>query len=147
MYYLIHGWRKDLPRGKKCSSKLVLSQLLIDMRASKKPSFKSYRQPFKRAGGTQAKKSAKLGRMGCVCWLASLKRLSFWFQIINLFEPHILNWCPKGQSAWTFFPSWQSFLPAVYSPTNILINFNIEHCIGLTCYYLWAYGDYFLKVI
>ena len=41
------------------------------------------------AGGTNAKKSAKLGRMGSVCWLASLKRLGFWFQIIIFFGPHM----------------------------------------------------------
>ena len=55
---------------------------------------KWYPGPFLRAGTTQAKKSAKLGRMGCVCWLTSLKRakISFWkslFYITNM--PHNLN--------------------------------------------------------
>ena len=44
------------------------------------PFLKYFRQPLQRAGGTQAKISAKFGRMGCACQLLSLKGLAEIFQ-------------------------------------------------------------------
>ena len=68
MYYLIHGWRKDLPRGKKCSSKLALSKL------QKTYSLKSYRQPFWRAVGT-GQKIHQIGQ-NRLCMLVGISKMA-----------------------------------------------------------------------
>ena len=85
MQWIITAGGKACQEGKNVQANWPCYNWLLVWELQKTYSFKSYCQLFWRASGTQAKKSATLGRMGCVCWLVSLKWLGFWFQIIDFF--------------------------------------------------------------